>query len=486
MAYEYDIRGRLKKVTRADGTVTTLSYNASGRLINVSGPQGPTSYAYDVAGRISSVTGAGGDAIHLEYDTMSNPTSITDPRGAQTTFEYDRNGRRTKTTFPNGGVATRTYDKGGRAWKDADRDGVFATYTYDAANRLVQMNFSDGSAPVSYGYDVMNRPRFAVNDVDLLSWSYPAFGELGAETSRRNGTVLKHAYNDAGQKISTALDGAGLVGFGYDAAGRLSEITHALGRFSFEYDARSRRTAMVFPNQTTTRYEYDILGRLTFLGASRGADTITAVSYTHDAAGNRLTRAGLDFTDAYRYDALSQLVEATRSPGGNQWSYRYDDAGNRIEEEGVDGANRYQYTGWNRLATRTGGGTAVVRGAVDEPSTVTIGGLPASVAGSSFEGLATVPPGGGPVEIAARDAAGNVGTRTYQLPASASGTQFSYDANGALITREDGSVWTYQWTVRGELWRVLRDGVEIVRFRYDPLGRPRGESGRRADCHVLL
>jgi RHS repeat-associated protein len=76
------------------------------------------------------------------------------------------------------------------------------------------------------------------------------------------------------------------------------------------------------------------------------------------------------------------------------------------------------------------------------------------------------------IEIAATDGSGNVRTDTYEVDVDGPRAVYQYDANGNLIERTEGpTIWSYEWNGENQLTRVLRDGVEVARFAYDPLGR---------------
>jgi YD repeat-containing protein len=49
---------------------------------------------------------------------------------------------------------------------------------------------------------------------------------------------------------------------------------------------------------------------------------------------------------------------------------------------------------------------------------------------------------------------------------------YTYDANGNLTGKTaDGHVWAYEWNAENQLLRVTKDGTEVARFAYDPVGR---------------
>jgi RHS repeat-associated protein len=52
------------------------------------------------------------------------------------------------------------------------------------------------------------------------------------------------------------------------------------------------------------------------------------------------------------------------------------------------------------------------------------------------------------------------------------GTTYTYDPNGNLATKTEGSdSWVYSWNAENQLTRVTKNTVEQARFSYDPLGR---------------
>jgi YD repeat-containing protein len=49
---------------------------------------------------------------------------------------------------------------------------------------------------------------------------------------------------------------------------------------------------------------------------------------------------------------------------------------------------------------------------------------------------------------------------------------FPIDPNGNLATKTEGSDnWVYSWNAENQLTKVEKNGSEIARFAYDPLGR---------------
>jgi RHS repeat-associated protein len=65
-----------------------------------------------------------------------------------------------------------------------------------------------------------------------------------------------------------------------------------------------------------------------------------------------------------------------------------------------------------------------------------------------------------------------VTSKDYQVTVPAAGATYTYDLNGNLTSKTEGSdVWAYEWNAEGQLKRVLVNGSEVARFAYDPIGR---------------
>jgi RHS repeat-associated protein len=151
------------------------------------------------------------------------------------------------------------------------------------------------------------------------------------------------------------------------------------GIFAFAYDTLGRRTKLTYPNGVTTTYSYDSIGRLTNLltqyaelkdqGKKRPPTlklhTLDSFTYTHDKAGNRLTKTDThtetDTDTKYTYDAIYRLLQSTPVKIGHNGKERefehkseiftYDAVGNRLT--GPKDKLSYTYNTANQLTELT-------------------------------------------------------------------------------------------------------------------------------------
>jgi len=471
---EYDAVGRVRRVTTQDGKSTQISYNARGQRASVTDARGAkTEYVYDPYGRLQTVLDADRNATRYSYDALSRMVALKDAEDRTTIFDYDAQGRLRRTIYPGGRSETLTYEPAGRLKTRLDRKGVTTTYVYDGGGRLRTKSYSDGSPSVTFEYDDADRLLSGANGSDTVTRTYDLAGATLTESSAANSSTVLVAYDTLGRRASLTIDpGPAVATYTYDEVSRLKTITDGSQHFDFEYDDAGRRTSLGFPSGVTTTYAYDDVDRLAMIAASRGATVIAQAAYTYDAVGNRISKATPARTEAYEYDSLWRLTLVDRGSGGFS-SFNYDRIGSRRHTQVGSRIITASLNERNELTANAAGGTLKTRGQLTEPGSVVVAGKTAALLpGGLFEGEADVSEGTNDVLVEATDATGNVRRNTYRVTVPGVSEQFAYDLNGNMVSRNDaGHEWTYEWTVENQLARVTRDGVEVVRFSYDPFGR---------------
>jgi RHS repeat-associated protein len=485
LTYDYDALDRVTKVTYPDATYeetlyrwldaekrrdrlgkrTQTFYDALRRPVATRDAAGGlTQYRYGAAG-CSSCAG-GGDRL----------TKLIDPNGNGTSWDYDLQGRVTQETRADSSSETYAYETtSSRLEQKTDRKGVTTTFEYFLDGKLKRKSYSDTTPAVSYTYDPVDGQMLtAANGTDTLTWTYDNMDRVATEASAKNASTVGYTYDDAGNRTVLSLDGMTHVTYGYDQQSRLTSITRGATVFGFGYDTASRRTSMSYPNGVVTTYGYDGESRLTSLAASLGSTPITSFGYILDAVGNRTRKTTLDWAEDYAYDDLYRLTSADRSASTpSRWRFAYDPASNRTGDQTDDAAMAASHNNLNQLLTREPGGVLAFRGTTNEPASVTVAGKPAETApDNTFASQAPVGAGTTDVAVTATDVSGNIRTSTYRVTASGGGTSYTYDPNGNLTSKTEGSDnWVYSWNAENQLTKVEKNSVEQARFSYDPLGR---------------
>ncbi len=386
--YTYDAQGRMLTRTGPDGAVTTYIQGASGPTSITQSVTASTTRTTGIAyhatsGRPATITDPRGKATTMAYSaTTGDLTSVTDPLGHSTTFAYDALGRRTTVTDSLGHTTTTAYDIRGRVTRATNHDGTHTDFTYDKSGRRETVKDPLGRV-TRYIYDDFGRLITVLDPLNQATrYGYDLMGNLLTLTDAK------------GQKTS----------FEYDGFYRVKKTIYPGGAYeTFTYDSRGRLNAMMDRKGTTTTYAYDDLGRLTgktfsdgtpafsyaydiatgrMLTAQNGTDTLgwaynlagellseqsaknaSTVAYTYDDDGNRLS-VSLDGTlfVTYAYDDASRLTSITR--GTNVFGFAYDNANRRTSMTYPNGVNTsYTYDNLNRLtnlaATKTSTSTPI-------------------------------------------------------------------------------------------------------------------------------
>jgi RHS repeat-associated protein len=328
----YDVLGRPVVVTDAGGLVTR--------------------FGYDPLGRLTGVTNALGHVTRYDYDELGNLTVRTDANGHTTRFDHDAMGRRLRRTLPGGQTEFHAYDGVGALVQHTDCNGYATTYEYDARNRLLARRPDPrrGEPGTLYAYDAAGRRTNMIDAAGVTRYAYDVRQRLveKVRTWAAVGlTVALHYAHDANgnvTEIRSSDPNGTAVGYEYDALNRLSAVQDPhLGRSAYQYDAVGNLWTWTTPNGLTHACDYDRLNRLTNLFSARLAAPVVGYSYAVGPAGNRLRAREEWFSPlapvptglldrVYTYDDAYRLTgeQITGGTPSESLSYSYDAAGNRL------------------------------------------------------------------------------------------------------------------------------------------------------------
>ncbi len=180
-----------------------------------------------------------------------------------------------------------------------------------------------------------------------IAFAYDILDRLIQETTP-HGTVA-YQYDVLGRRTQMAANGQQPAIYQYDAASRLTRVEQGTLFATLGYDNANRRTSLGYSNGTSTSYAYDLASRLTNITHhGPGSSVIEAVTYSYDAAGNRLSLTRANGTASLVPNAVSSAIydaanEQTAFAGA---TLTYDDNGNLTN----DGTNTYQWDARNRTS----------------------------------------------------------------------------------------------------------------------------------------
>ncbi|WP_312835379.1 RHS repeat-associated core domain-containing protein [Comamonas sp.] len=299
---------RLVEHTRADGSTIKRKYNQYGHLTEVTDPLGRSVYmAVSPMGQLLATQGPDGTRSSQRFDDATNLLqSSTDAAGRTTHHKYDYHHRMTAVTLPDGSSEQYHYpnitlnpgDLGLRANADKPiritdangRDkhisytptGQTASYT-DCSGQSTHYEYNRWGQTTAVRNALGERVAYEYNEQDQLRTVHYPDGSKEHYTYDARGQVVevKAGRRDDRDSKTPASTTAASVRMAYDLWGRLVQRSHAGQHLGFAYDAAGRLTQLTNENGEHTRFAWDVMDRL---AQETGFDA-RVQSYQYDAAG---------------------------------------------------------------------------------------------------------------------------------------------------------------------------------------------------------
>lgn len=123
-----------------------------------------------------------------------------------------------------------------------------------------------------------------------ITRTYDGLDRLTQEVTAQG--QIDYAYDNASRRTSMTVAGQAAVNYTYDNADRLTTITQGTPTVTLAYDDADRRTSLTLPNTNSIVSAYNAASELTSLTYKQGATIIGDLTYTYDAAGNRIKTGG--------------------------------------------------------------------------------------------------------------------------------------------------------------------------------------------------
>jgi YD repeat-containing protein len=528
--YEQD-SCRIAAIHHADGSTTTLTYDAAGRVSSISDASGTLRLDYVPQNGYTDVSDAENRTWRYVYDAAKRLTHILAPAlsegGERPTrqWHYDSAGRLQQYDNELGQTSTFSYDGLGNCVAQTDPGGIVTTRTFDAQQQVLTLTHhaaADSGTPLStrHAYDDRARLRFLVTPAGRVTeYRYgPDTEGLGQLRSVRRYTHALFDVASLGPQQGISLQAmqawqaaqearrVALTEYTYDARGNLAQRidyarTDAQGQgildagasvTDFTHGPRGelRRTAAMRGNDRAQRQDvstaaYDALGRLV-----QAADAAGVRSVDHNSM-QRLVRtthaSGLVNTVAF--DARGRLIGETNADGQEERStlHVHDDAGRlRMVQDALGGRLFRFYDAQGRLAHEVDREGAVIGHSYDAAGrlTSTIRYANRAATANWFDGANVVRSqlvvGGAQADI--EPDADNDRVTTLRYDTSGRLVEQS-DAPGVSVRRTYDAMSRIVQEVRGErITRIIRDADglpvgeldaqgHLTERRYDAAGR---------------
>ena len=298
-SHSYDSFGRLTNMSGSNGT-TSYTYQ-DGRTVTAASPTGTVTRTYDAWGHVVSCETEGLSAdVSYTYNSMGKPASVS-CGGSTVTMEYDGAGRKTQLDDPDAGTQTYVYSADGKLMSQTDGNGITTAYEYDAVGRQTRRTCGQSiDETTTYGTSGNTLNRIASRSCNgyTSTFEYDEAGRVTGETrTTPSGTyTTSYTYNANGMVGAVAYPGGVTVTYEYDANGNMT---------------RALANGVCFFEQA----EYDGLRNVTRFGSARcrerlySDDGFTAYRTIETGNGDELDRIN------YTYDnSTKNVVQRWRGP----------------------------------------------------------------------------------------------------------------------------------------------------------------------------
>ncbi|MEW5851861.1 MAG: RHS repeat-associated core domain-containing protein [Myxococcota bacterium] len=363
--------GGVATMTRADTGVTTVT-PASG-MQHTSTVDADSRFGLEAPVTISASTvtpgGLARSITRTREVTLSNPS---DPLSLQSYAE---------TRSVNGKTWRTEYDPPTRTRTTTTPEGRTSTVTSDARGRPIEV-VSGTMAPTQLSYDPMGRlikrvQGTSLTDQRVTNVGYDAQGRLAQITDAMSRTTT-FEYDAADRLTKTTLPGGAEIQLGYDGKGNTTSVTppgkpaHAMDYTPVNLLETYDPPAAGFTPDLTT-YSYNKDRKLTSEARPDGQ----TVSYGYNAAGQNTTLTYSAGTRVHTYDGTTGKLEVFTQPNGDTLTLTYD--GDLLTQQAwagnINGAVQFTYDNFFRRATRTVGSSTIMYGYDDDSLLTQAGSL---------------------------------------------------------------------------------------------------------------
>lgn len=381
MIYEYDRNHNIISKRNQAGYCIFYTYDCLDRIIKICDSYGTENfYAYDSVGNITSITDSNGNITKYWYSPVGELIQVEDALGNQCKYEYDALGnliilekcdkleqKQKNITFyqrnligqiiaiqdPLGNKEQFAYDETGYLKEKIDREGNKTSYIYNRTGNVERITYADGDF-VQFHYNSLKQLIQIEDWIGMTQIENDPLGRIKKVTDYK-GRELFYEWNEAGKIKQLIYPDQTTIKYDYDCCGRLSHLIEKNKIIQYAYDQNGYLKSMALPNGILTTYQYDKKGYLLKLDHRCNQEWLDSYQYQYDKMGNKIqiakSRKGLPKESGnytYQYDALNRLIKVSKE-GKEESFYQYDTFGNRSLLKGLDKEIFYIYNVNNQL-----------------------------------------------------------------------------------------------------------------------------------------
>lgn len=379
LTFDYDALDRLTKLTFPDGTFDQHSYERLDLILIRDRAGRETTFEYNSIRQMTKRTDPLNRMTLFQWCRCGALKSLTDSMGRSTTWRHDIQGRVTSKEYADGSKLTYRYDNTiTRLSQRIDEQLQVTQYDYNRDDTLARISYSNAlvaTPPVALEYDsAYRRLRSMTDGTGTTRFRYVPInavlslgsGQLASVDGPLPNDTMTFAYDALGRRVSTGVNGVA-SSVTYDAGGRITSDTNALGVFNNTHDGTSPRNAsQSYPNGQTVQFTYagNLLDQhLQRITNKLGSTLLSEFTYVRNVPTGQIAswsqQAGTQTPTVHSlaYDLADQLIADSVSAASvvtSTYSYSYDPASNRLTEQ-VDATTRqFSYNALNELTSVEG------------------------------------------------------------------------------------------------------------------------------------
>jgi hypothetical protein len=300
---------------RRRGFTTSYQYDDLQRLTRVTPPTGnPTIVGFDNMGGTFTTSSRGPSSTTTYLDGFGRVSGTVNNVGVRTDVTVDALGRHTYESYPyvsNNIGTTLTYDGLSRVVRRTHPDQTWIGYTYNGIDVTIrdENGRNTQQAWSAFGDPDEKRLTSVTADQQTTTYTYNTVGSL--RTVQGFGQARTWVYNTKNQLVSEEHPESGLVTYGRDAVGNMTQRTPQGSQYVI--------------------YTYDPNDRLRLVDADLSG-TLNDISITYDESDNRRVVVNGTVSTVYDYDSANRLASRTDTIASRTFTttWTYDENDNPI------------------------------------------------------------------------------------------------------------------------------------------------------------
>ncbi len=360
-SFSYDLFGRMKSNTHADGSRVSIDYQ-SGNKVAITNERGHvTTEAYASFGEpgervLTGITQPGNVQTTLTVDNLGRVNAIAQG-GLTRTFTFNEKGFLSSEVHPETGTTLYSHDAVGNVLTKKVGNAPADSYSYDARYRLTKISYGGSGLALSNTYDAVGRLSTQSHAGSTWTYAYDVHDQLTRETLSLTAPArsysFSYAYNALDALVSLTYPSGLVVSYAPDIYGRPTKAgTYASG---VSYHPNGALKTLTYGNGRVLSVSLDSARQRISERKVAGSATPMQLQYGYDVANNvtRINdRQNSTYDQVMGYDALNRLTSASGKWGGS--SYTYNARGDLTTQSIGSRALNYTYDAQGRLGSISG------------------------------------------------------------------------------------------------------------------------------------